>query len=70
MSRTKYNANYLWNAQDEVDELWNEEKHHCLAEVCKYPNNSKSHASAIAESISHKHIRRKAVVLKQRQSAE
>lgn len=58
------NSQNLWYTEDEVKQLWNEEQHHGLAEVAENPTYSKSHAGAIAESVSDKDLARKLVVFK------
>ena len=69
MSWAEDNANDLWKTKNKVDQLGDEEEHHCLTEVSKDTNYSKCHAGTVAESVSHKYLRRKAVVFQQCQGA-
>lgn len=52
MPWTRYQAEQLWAGEDEVDDLRNEEEEQGLAEMAEYANDSKCHATEIAESIS------------------
>lgn len=67
---TVHDAQKLWKAKNEVDELWDEEEHHGLAEVSQNAHHGERHASAVAESVTHKHFRREAVLLEESQGAK
>ena len=47
----------LWNGIEKIEDLWDEEQHHGLAEVAQNPNHSKRHASKVAERVPNKHSR-------------
>lgn len=55
MTWARDEAKELWGGVDEVEHLWDEEQEQGLAEVTQDAHHSKSHASEIAESITHEH---------------
>lgn len=55
VSGTGDDVKKLRQGVDKVNQLRNEEQQHCFAEVSQDADNSKGHASEVAESVSHKH---------------
>lgn len=59
MSGTRNKSKKLWQTENEIEDLWDEEEHQSLAKVAENTHNSECHASEIAESITDKNRCRK-----------
>ena len=57
MSGAGDQSKQLRDGVEKVEDLRDEEEHHCLAEVAKDPDHSKRHPSKVAVGVSHKHTR-------------
>ena len=57
MSGAGDQSKQLRDGVEKVEDLRDEEEHHCLAEVAEDPDHSKRHPSKIAVGVSHKHTR-------------
>jgi len=57
MSGTWHEVEELRNGEDKVEDLWNKEEQHGLAEVSKNSNDGKRHSSKVAVSVTDKHSR-------------
>ena len=64
------NSNQLWKTQEEVDQLWYEEKHHGLWKVAEDAHHSEGHASTVAERVSDEYLWGESIVLQQSQGAK
>ena len=65
-----YDSDELGDRKHEVQQLWDEEKHHSFAEVAEDACNSKGHASAVAEGVADEDLARKPVVLQEGERAK
>lgn len=50
----RHNAKKLWQGVDEVDDLWDEEEQHSLAEVAQDAHHSERHPGKITKCIANK----------------
>lgn len=60
----------LWHRKYEIEDLRQEEEHHCLGEVTKDTNHGKGHSCEVAEGVTHEDFGGEFVVLKQAKSDE
>jgi len=65
-----HDSNKLGDWKHKVNQLGNEEKHHCFAKVAENSNDGESHACAVTESVPDKNLAWEPVVLKQRKRAQ
>ena len=68
MSRAMHDSEDLRHGQQEVEDLWQEEKDHGLREVPQNTHHGKGHACKVAEGVTHEDLGWELVMLQETQS--